>query len=68
MYLTVNGSPRELAEDSAVADLVEARFGDRRAAGVAVAVNATVVTQSAWEHHALHDGDRIDIVTAVQGG
>jgi sulfur carrier protein len=68
MNLTVNGSEHVLAGASAVADLVEAILGDRRACGVAVAVNGTVVQQSAWEVHALQSGDLVDLVTAVQGG
>lgn len=68
MILTVNGSEHVLAEACAIADLVESIFGDRRACGVAVAVNDAVVQRSAWEEQSLADGDRVDIVTAVQGG
>ena len=68
MILTVNGSPRELDEASAVADLVEASLGDRAASGIAVAVNQTVVPHSAWAEHRLQPGDCVDLVTAVHGG
>ena len=68
MILTVNGAPHELAEPCAVADLVAARLGDRQAPGVAVAVNRTVVPRVDWAGHRLEPGDRVDIVTAVQGG
>lgn len=36
--------------------------------GVAVAQNGVVVLRSAWEHTTIHDGDRLDVLTAVQGG
>ena len=68
MILTVNGSPRELEGACSVADLVGADLGDRRPCGVAIAVNGTVVRGSVWEEHRLQPGDRVDIVTAVQGG
>lgn len=68
MILTVNGASHELAETCAVADLVEASLGDRRACGVAIAVNEMVIQRSAWEEHRLLPGDRVDVVTAVQGG
>lgn len=68
MILTVNGSPQEVRDGDTVADLVEERLGDRAAGGVAVAVNETVVQRSAWADHPLRVGDRLDIVTAVQGG
>ena len=68
MILTVNGSPQEVPDDGTVADLVEERLGDRAACGVAVAVNDTVVGRSTWADRRLRAGDRLDIVTAVQGG
>jgi thiamine biosynthesis protein ThiS len=36
--------------------------------GIAVAVNGEVVPRSAWAGHALRDGDRVEILTAAQGG
>jgi sulfur carrier protein len=36
--------------------------------GVAVAVNDEIVPRAAWSHHEIADGDRIEIVTAKQGG
>ena len=51
-----------------VADLVERHLGRRDPAGVAVAVNATVIPRHRWAAWALRDGDIVDVVTAVQGG
>ena len=36
--------------------------------GVAVAVNGTVVPRSAWSEVDLADGDRVEVLTAAQGG
>jgi sulfur carrier protein len=36
--------------------------------GVAAAVNDEVVPRGSWEARPLLDGDRIEVVTAVQGG
>jgi sulfur carrier protein len=38
------------------------------ARGVAVAVNGEVVPRSAWETTGLHPGDRVEVLTAAQGG
>lgn len=54
--------------EGSVADLVADRFGASGGRGIAVAVNGAVVARSAWSQTVLLDGDRIDIVTAVQGG
>lgn len=62
--IEVNGQPRELAGDSTVADLV-ATLPHR---GVAVAVNGAVVPRARHAERRIEAGDRIEIVTAVQGG
>jgi sulfur carrier protein len=66
MRITVNGD--EAAVEGHVLGLIEARFGPGAGRGIAVAINGTVVPRSAWPDTALLDGDRVDIVTAVQGG
>jgi sulfur carrier protein len=64
--VTVNGSPRLLAAGATVADVVAAESPSPR--GVAVAVNAAVVPRSTWSATSLADGDRIELLTAAQGG
>jgi sulfur carrier protein len=66
MTIILNGEPA--AFEGSVADLVEQRLGDRCRGGVAVAVNHGVVPRGSWEDHRLAPGDRVEIVTAVQGG
>jgi len=68
--VAVNGRPRELASGLTLAELL-AELGlaaPAGVAGVAVAVNARVVTRAAFASHALADGDEIEIIRAVAGG
>ncbi len=67
MNVAVNGRPRELAPGLTLAELL-AELGLAAPAGVAVAVNARVVTRAAFASHALADGDEIEIIRAVAGG
>jgi sulfur carrier protein len=66
MTVTVNGRPRELAAGATVATVVASLTSATE--GVAVAVNEDVVPRAAWAATALAEGDRIEILTAVQGG
>jgi sulfur carrier protein len=62
----VNGERRRLASGATVADLVALVADSPR--GLAVAVNADVVPRSTWATAALHAGDRIELLSAAQGG
>ncbi|MEV7546645.1 MULTISPECIES: sulfur carrier protein ThiS [unclassified Streptomyces] len=66
MTISVNGEPREIAAgttlDAVVATLTTAP------SGVAAALNETVVPRGRWPHTAVGDGDRVEVLTAVQGG
>lgn len=68
MRVVVNGSERSVPDGTTVEELVRtcapAGVGDR----VAVARNAEVVPRSAWRDTALADGDRVELLAAVQGG
>ncbi|HSV68099.1 MAG TPA: sulfur carrier protein ThiS [Mycobacteriales bacterium] len=74
--IIVNGEPRELAAgttvDAVVAGLAAGTVGDSggggAGCGVAVAVNDEVVPRRAWPMTILGDGDRVEVLTAVQGG
>jgi sulfur carrier protein len=70
MRLTVNGDARELPDGVTVAELVRisADVDARAARGTAVAVDAEVVPRSAWETTALHEGQRVELLRAIQGG
>jgi sulfur carrier protein len=66
MRVTINGTPRGLTDEATVADLVAELTPHRR--GVAVAVNGEVVPRASWVDAALRDGDRVEVLTAAQGG
>lgn len=66
MHITLNGSPRDCAPATTVAQLLEdAGYGQRR---VAVEVNQEIVPRSLHASHSLADGDRVEIVHAIGGG
>jgi sulfur carrier protein len=62
----VNGAPQNLSAPLELAALV-AEFS-KAPTGVAAALNETVVPRSRWSATVLADGDRVEILTAVQGG
>ncbi|WP_377272037.1 sulfur carrier protein ThiS [Peterkaempfera sp. SMS 1(5)a] len=64
--LSVNGEPRSVPGGATLADVVAAL--STAPSGVAAAVNEAVVPRSAWGATALAADDRIEILTAVQGG
>lgn len=66
MQITVNGKSREAADELKLDQLV--REISDRSTGIAVAVNSEVVPRGSWGATAVQPGDRIDVVTAVQGG
>jgi sulfur carrier protein len=62
----VNGAAREIPAGSALADLVALVTSAQ--SGIAVAVNGEVVPRGSWPDTRLADGDRVEVVTAMQGG
>jgi sulfur carrier protein len=67
MELIINGRPTE----AVVADLqklLQSQGFEPEQKGVAVAVNGTVVPRTIWPVYELHDGDRIEVISAMQGG
>ncbi|MEU4130131.1 sulfur carrier protein ThiS [Streptomyces wuyuanensis] len=64
--VSVNGQPRSVAAgttlDALVATLTAAP------SGVAAALNETVVPRGEWPGTLLGEGDRVEVLTAVQGG
>ncbi|MET9154089.1 sulfur carrier protein ThiS [Streptomyces griseoflavus] len=66
MNISVNGEPREFTPGTAL-DLV-VRSLTAAPSGVAAALNETVVPRAQWPSTPLAEGDRVEILTAVQGG
>lgn len=68
MNVTVNGEPREVAAETTVGDLLDESGVAATRRGVAVAIAGEVLARSQWESHRLCEGDRVEIVAAIQGG
>ncbi|MFF7975536.1 sulfur carrier protein ThiS [Streptomyces sp. NPDC007905] len=66
MNISVNGQRRQVAPGTALDALVETLTA--APSGVAAAVNETVVPRAQWATTALAEGDRVEVLTAVQGG
>ncbi|CAN5576614.1 sulfur carrier protein ThiS [soil metagenome] len=68
MTVVVNGAAHVLPAGASVGALVAALGLDPARPGVAVAVEGTVVPRREWPATPLDDGDRVEVVGAVQGG
>lgn len=78
LRVIVNGRPRVFEPGSTVADAVAALMPAPPGApgsapgpapgGIAVAVNDEVVPRASWPSTVLADADRVEVLTAVQGG
>ena len=66
--LTVNGEAKQVDAGVTLADLLDTLGMNRTARGIAVAVNEAVIPQPSWHRKTLSDGDKIEIIRAVQGG
>jgi sulfur carrier protein len=66
VIIDLNGSQCELAAGSTLLSLIETTAGTAR--GSAVVVDGAVVPRSAWPDYRMRDGQRIELIRAVQGG
>ncbi|WP_420454022.1 sulfur carrier protein ThiS [Rubrivirga sp.] len=66
--LRINGEPRDVPAPLALDALLAHLGRDPATPGVAVAVGDRVVPRSAWPTTTVGDGDRVEIITASQGG
>ncbi|MBQ1087813.1 sulfur carrier protein ThiS [Streptomyces sp. B93] len=66
MNISVNGESRSVAPGTALDALV--RTLTAAPSGVAAALNETVVPRAQWPSTSLAEGDRVEVLTAVQGG
>ena len=66
VQVIVNGEPHEVPAGTTVQRM--AATVTELVGGVAAAVNGEVVPRRAWGGTLLSDGDRVEVVTAVQGG
>jgi sulfur carrier protein len=68
MTIWVNGEERDLAPGATVAQVVEASGLPADGRGIAAAVDGEVVPRARWQETLLTDGQRVEVVQAVQGG
>ena len=66
MEIVINGKPHQVADDMSLAHAVS--LLTTSATGVAAAINDEVVRRGVWESTRLAAGDRVEVITAVQGG
>ena len=68
MNITINGEPREIETVAFLAELLRRCDLDPEAMGIAVARNGEVIRRRDLGLTPVGEGDRIEIVRAVQGG
>ncbi|HEY8721430.1 sulfur carrier protein ThiS [Pengzhenrongella sp.] len=66
MTITLNGSAREIADETTLDQLVAVfALPD---SGIALAMNSQVVPRSVWAQTRVVPGARVEVVTALPGG
>ena len=65
--IVLNGEPRE-RDGATIVELLAGLGVENRARGVAVAVNGEIVPRTEWQRVRVDDGDRVEALSAMQGG
>jgi sulfur carrier protein len=68
MRVVLNGERRDLDEGATVREAVTATGVPHEGRGVAVALDGEVVPRRRWDDVPLREGQRVEVVQAVQGG
>lgn len=68
MNVVLNGEPTTLDDGATVESALVALELPGAGRGVAVAVDAEVVPRGQWGKTTLHEGARVEILRAIQGG
>ncbi|MGB7588007.1 MAG: sulfur carrier protein ThiS [Solirubrobacterales bacterium] len=68
MRIELNGEARELTNGASLADAVRESGTDQEARGIAVALDGEVVPRAAWGSTPLSDGQKVEVLAAIQGG
>ena len=68
MTIWLNGEQRALAPGTSLASAVQATGAEPGMRGIAVAIDGEVVPRAEWDDTIVADGQRIEVVQAVQGG
>ena len=64
--IELNGTPCDVEAGTTIGRLLERRTGSTR--GSAVAVDGEIVPRGRWAETTLTDGQRVELITATQGG
>jgi sulfur carrier protein len=68
LHVTINGEDRELPAGATVSSVIASLDNAPEGRGVAAAVEGEVVPRAQWPSTELHDGAKVEVVVAVQGG
>jgi thiazole synthase len=68
MKVELNGELIALPDGAAVTEAVEASGADGDQRGVAVAIDGEVVPRSEWDRTTLREGQKVEVLAAIQGG
>ena len=68
MTVWLNGEARELRSGASLAEAVAATGAPPDRRGIAVALDGEVVPRDRWAETVVADGQRVEVVHAVQGG
>ena len=63
----LNGEPRD-REGATIAELLVDLGVEDRARGVAVAVDGEIVPRAEWDERRINEGERVEALSAMQGG
>ena len=66
LKITINGEEKTLSAELSVLDLLKSLNVPQ--VGIAVAVNFEVIKKQSLGSAHIHEGDRVEIIRAVQGG
>jgi sulfur carrier protein len=68
MQITLNGETRDVAEAASLVEVLAALKLPADARGVAIALEGAVVPRREWPDTRLQPGQRVEVLTAAQGG
>jgi thiazole synthase len=68
MRIELNGESRLVGEGATLADIVREAGAAPEGRGVAVAVDGEVVPRGEWEDAILREGQKVEVLAAIQGG
>lgn len=68
MEIAFNGKKLQFEEPMSLSDFLEGQGIDTTAGYIAAAVNEMIARRIEWQTRMLQDGDRVELIHAVQGG